>query len=60
MFFTFTKNNRQSQSSVPFKLFFFRRISDFLEQGQMIFGNMVITALENLTNLQKMTLDILQ
>ena len=37
---------------------FFQKIGDLLEQGQIIFGNIVNIALENLTNLWKYEYDI--
>ena len=37
---------------------FFQQIGDLLEQGQIIFGNIVNIALENLTNLWKYEYDI--
>ena len=39
--------------SVPTTPIFFQRIGDLLEQGQIIFGNIVNKALENSTNLWK-------
>ena len=39
--------------SVPTKPIFFQQIVDLLEQGQIIFGNIVNIALENSTNLWK-------
>ena len=37
----------------PLCRFFFQRIGDMLEQGQIIFGNIVNIALESSTNLWK-------
>ena len=49
--YTCKKRNMSQQCSHQAN--FFQRISDLLEQGQTIFGNIVNKALENSTNLWK-------